>query len=231
MYLDLKKLKNRDKSLLMRNNYKIWKYNALNESAYFVIFQGFLESNILKEISGNAMKLYIYLGINSNNYEGIVWHSNKKIAKYFGKSERTIRTWMKELEDLKLIKRMRLDYDGIVYTYLQPYKNKEKNNDENIGIIYFNTSGFIVFQADSQRAKRIYRRETDISLYIENVGWVDGILQVINFNEQFFQHLLEGFIDLDNQSFNIEYLFNSYDNNYSFTLNKKDNMVLQAKII
>ena len=157
MQLDFKKLKNRDKSLLMRNNYKIWKYNALSESAYFIIFQGFLETNILKEISGNALKLYIYLGINSNNYEGIVWHSNKKIASYFDKSERTIRTWMKELEDLKLIKRMRLDYDGIVYTYLQPYKDKD-NNNENIGIIYFSSSGFIVFQEDNQRAKRIYQK-------------------------------------------------------------------------
>lgn len=230
MQLDFKKLKNRDKSLLMRNNYKIWKYNALSESAYFIIFQGFLETNILKEISGNALKLYIYLGINSNNYEGIVWHSNKKIASYFDKSERTIRTWMKELEDLKLIKRMRLDYDGIVYTYLQPYKDKN-NNNENIGIIYFSSSGFIVFQEDNQRAKRIYQKETHISVYIKEIGWIDGTIEVDNFNEQFFQHLLEGFIDLDDQSFDINYVFNSYDKKYSFKLDKKEDIILKAKMI
>ena len=121
-------LNNSEKSLIMRNNYKRWKLDALDESGYFTIFQGFLEGNKLNDISGNALKLYIYLGLNSNNLEGIVWHSNKKIANYFNKSERTIRTWMKELEDNRLIKRMRLKYDGPVYTYLQTYIYKYKDS-------------------------------------------------------------------------------------------------------
>lgn len=122
--MNFDRLKNSEKSLIMRNNYKRWKFDGLNEAGYFIIFQGFLETGKLKDISGNALKLYIYLGINSNNFEGIVWHSNERISKYFGKSERTIRTWMKELEDMNLLKRMRLKYDGNVYTYLQPYEFK-----------------------------------------------------------------------------------------------------------
>ena len=115
------RLRNIEKDLVYRNNYREWKLKALDEAGYFVIFQGFIEDRILQRISGNALKLYIYLGMHSNNYEGIVWHSNSTISKYFGKSERTIRGWMHELEEENLIKRMRLSYDGNVYTYLQPY--------------------------------------------------------------------------------------------------------------
>lgn len=122
--MEFKKLKNSKKSEIMKSNYKKWKLEALDESGYFIIFQGFLENGELKNISGNALKLYIYLGINANNLEGIVWHSNKKISNYFGKSERTIRLWMNELKERKLIERMRLKYDGNVFTYLKPYAYK-----------------------------------------------------------------------------------------------------------
>lgn len=119
-----RKLNNREKSELMKNNYSNWKKDSLKKGGYFIIFKGFLESDKLKIISGNSLKLYIYLGINSKNMTGEIWHSNESIAKYFKKSERTIRLWMKELEDLKLIKRMQLDFNGPAYTYLQTYENK-----------------------------------------------------------------------------------------------------------
>ena len=114
-------LSNEKKGIIMRTKYRRWKLDSLDEAGYFVIFQGFIENNILNKISGNALKLYIYIGMNSNNLEGVMWHSNRRIAEYFNKSERTIRTWMKELEILGLIKRMRLHFDGAMYTYLQPY--------------------------------------------------------------------------------------------------------------
>lgn len=113
---------NREKAHEMQDKYREWKIQSMRESGYFLIFQGFLDNDILRNISGNGLKLYLYLGIKSSNLEGVVWYSNEKIAKYFNKSERTIRTWMNELEKLKLIKRMRLDYDGNAYTYLIPYK-------------------------------------------------------------------------------------------------------------
>jgi DNA-binding Lrp family transcriptional regulator len=119
--VEFNNLNNEEKGLILRRNYKEWKLSSLDEAGYFIIFQGFSENGILRDISGNALKLYIYLGINSNNFEGVVWHSNSRIAKYFNKAERTVRTWMKELEDLNLIKRMRVKYDGEVYTYLKPY--------------------------------------------------------------------------------------------------------------
>lgn len=116
-----KNLNNKEKAVLFKENYKYWKESSLESNGFFVIFNGFMESGKLKKVSGNALKLYIYLGLNSKNYTGEVWHSNKTISKYFGRSERTIREWMKELEDLNLIKRMQLEFNGNSYTFLQPY--------------------------------------------------------------------------------------------------------------
>ncbi|MCU7757198.1 helix-turn-helix domain-containing protein [Bacillus cereus] len=114
-------LSNKKKAKLYKDNYKKWKEYSLNENGFFIIFSGFVEENKLKKISGNALKLYIYLGMYSKNMTGEVWHSTKTIANYFGKSERTIRGWMKELEDQHLIKRMRLEFDGQPHVFLQPY--------------------------------------------------------------------------------------------------------------
>lgn len=118
-----KQLSNPEKAKLYRSNYEIWKKHSLETNGYFVIFNGLIESEKLKKISGNALKLYIYLGIHSKNFTGEVWHSNKTISKYFGKSERTVRDWMKELEDLNLIRRMRLKYNGEPHVFLQPYES------------------------------------------------------------------------------------------------------------
>lgn len=227
MYREMNRLKNKEKALLMRNKYKFWKYDALDQSAYFIIFQGFLESGKLKDISGNALKLYIYLGINSNNYEGVVWHSNKKISEYFGKSERTIRTWMKELEDMNLIKRMRLEYDGIVYTYLQPYEHSYKK-ERKVGLLYFNSSGVLVFQEESGRSKNIYNEITRMSIYREHYGWIKGYLKINNFNSNFFKLLSDGFIDIDDEPINIEYRFESIDGMFILDFNMEKEIVINA---
>lgn len=116
------KIPNKDLSKLMKKNYEIWKQNGLANNGYFIIFDGFLENNKLRNISGGALKLYIYLGLNAKNMTGEVWHSIPRIAKYFGKSERTINNWIAELEKLNLIKRMQMEVNGVSYTYIQPYE-------------------------------------------------------------------------------------------------------------
>jgi len=168
-------LKNSHKSELLCSNYRRWKLDSLDEAGYFVIFQGFLESDLLNKISGNALKLYVYLGINSNNFEGIVWHSNYKIAQYFNKSERTIRTWMKELEDFELITRMQLKYDGNAYTYLLPYKSKYEETSRELaqGTITVTKENNLIVECDNQ----IRNISSGISLYIfdEYINeWVEG---------------------------------------------------------
>lgn len=108
-------------------NYNNWRKDSLSNTGYFVIFKGFKDTKKLKNISGNALKLYIYLGISSNTTTGEVWHSNEKIAKYFDRSERTIRLWMQELEELNLIKRFQLNFNEESHTFLQPYYNFTSN--------------------------------------------------------------------------------------------------------
>ena len=169
-------LSNRERSLILRRNYKTWKTVSLNNSGYFVIFQGFAEGNLLKELSGNALRLYIYLGLNSNNYEGIVWHSNDVIAKYFGKSQRTIRLWMKELEDKNLILRMRLKYDGNVYTYLKPYVSKIKPLAEELsGILFLNNYKELCFQGDNN-SFILDKSNYKIDIFLEDKEVIEGKL-------------------------------------------------------
>lgn len=113
-------MNNKNLANKLRENYGVWKSYSLEKENYFVIFNKFEKEKLLN-ISGNGLKLYIYLGINSNTYTGEVWHSNKTIAKYFNRSERTIRSWMKELENLNLIYRMQLNFNEESHTFLQPY--------------------------------------------------------------------------------------------------------------
>lgn len=127
----MKKKTNKQLAELYKNNYSEWKKSGLENEGYFIIFNSFQKNDKLKKISGNALKLYIYLGINSSNSTGETWHSNTSISKYFNKSERTIRNWMKELEDLNLIRRMQLDYNGPSHTFLQTYLlNNDRKKDE-----------------------------------------------------------------------------------------------------
>lgn len=114
---------NRNKSIMLKNNYLKWKKIKLDTSGYFIIFNDFLSPGLLKNISGNALKLYLYLGLHSNNLNGEVWHGVDKISKYFDKSDRTIRTWLRELQDIGLIYRMQLDFNGNSYNYLLPYNS------------------------------------------------------------------------------------------------------------
>lgn len=116
---------------MSKENYKVWKDNSLENAGYFVIFNGFLEQKMLKKISGNALKLYVFLGIKSDNYTGESFFSIQSIAKYFGKSERTISNWIAELEELKLIKRVQLKHNEVSHTFLQPYFSGRVRETEN----------------------------------------------------------------------------------------------------
>ena len=118
--MNKKNISNLELSRRLKENYSEWKDVSLRFENYFIIFNKFSNDKLLN-ISGNALKLYIYLGINSNTKTGEVWHSNKTIAEYFNKSERTIRSWMTELERMNLVYRLQLKFNEESHTYLQPY--------------------------------------------------------------------------------------------------------------
>ncbi|HCL4448355.1 TPA: helix-turn-helix domain-containing protein [Clostridium botulinum] len=115
-------LSNAKKSKLYIKNYSKWREkNKENHIGFFIVYTDFRDKQILKNINGNALKLYIFLGINSKNETGESWYTIEAISKYFGKSPRTISYWFEELERLNLIKRMQLEINGPSHTYLQPY--------------------------------------------------------------------------------------------------------------
>ncbi|RXY97530.1 hypothetical protein DMO16_24325 [Fictibacillus sp. S7] len=63
----------------------------------------------------------MYLGLMSGNETGKTWVTIDTMAKYFGKSKRTISVWLKELEKYKLVERMQMEPNGAAYTFLLPY--------------------------------------------------------------------------------------------------------------
>lgn len=113
---------------LNRNEYAKWKKDALSRFGYFPVFQPLKESFLLKNLSGNALKLYLYLGLMSDNTTGETWVSIETIARYFDKSKRTISDWIKELEKAGLIERMQLEQNGVSHTFLVPYGYGERHD-------------------------------------------------------------------------------------------------------
>lgn len=116
-----KNIPNYRQAEILESDYKTWKKSALEHGGYFPVFQPFKESFYLKNLSGNSVKLYLYLGLMSGNSNGKTWVSIDTMAKYFGKSKRTISQWLKELEEYKLVKRMQMEPNGVAYTFLIPY--------------------------------------------------------------------------------------------------------------
>lgn len=114
-------MSNKQKAEIMKKNYSIWKENSINESGFFVLFNGFVDSGLLRKINGNALKLYIFFGVKSDNSTGESFYSISSLAKYFKKSEKTISNWIKELERLNLICRLQLNYNQVSHTFLQTY--------------------------------------------------------------------------------------------------------------
>lgn len=102
------------------NRYSDWrKEQFYKNEGFFPVFNDF--RYLMRYLSPGAISLYIYLGLHSNYKTGEVFHSLGKIAIYFGKSTRTISNWMKELEDLNLIRREQFEMNKVSHTFLQPY--------------------------------------------------------------------------------------------------------------
>ena len=128
--------KNSNKQLAENNRkeYEEWKNLALDSFGFFPIFQPFKENFLLRKLSGNALRLYLYLGLMSGNQTGETWVSIETMSSYFRKSKRSISAWIKELEDAKLIERMQLELNGSSHTFLKPYGNIDDKNSRQKGL-------------------------------------------------------------------------------------------------
>lgn len=206
----------------LQYQYSEWKFKSMDESGYFLIFSGFKDNDILKKLSGNALKLYIYLGINSNNFSGTVWHSNKTIAKYFEKSERTIRSWMKELEEKNLIKRIRDGYDGIIYSILLPYdyKSKPKLKEKIIGVLS-NNNGNLNIKLNGKSIPISSGEYIEIFDYIEQ-KWIYGKI-IIERNK------LRNKLLMEYDPSNLIYTFVGLNNDEDYIKNINEGEFIKAK--
>lgn len=119
--MNFDQLPNYRKREILNKNYSSWKKGILKSEGFFPIFQSFKEEKFLKNLSGNALKLYLYMGLRSKNETGENWVTIDTMSKYFEKSPRTISNWIKELEDKRLIIRFQLESNGPAYTFLTPY--------------------------------------------------------------------------------------------------------------
>ena len=126
------KLSNRRMAQIYRQDFNKWKSDALDRYGYFPIFQPFKETFLLRNLSGNALRLYLYLGLVSGNKTGESWVSIDTMAKYFGKSNRTISSWLKELEEARLIVRMQFEPNNVAHTFVQPYGVHLKNDENSL---------------------------------------------------------------------------------------------------
>lgn len=115
----------------MDNKYYSWKLNNLkNPQGYFVIFNEFYNNDLLVDIPDNALRLYIYFGLNHYYKSNKVYYNQSitDISKYFNKSNRTINYWIQDLIDLNLIKRNRASIKDISNTEIIPYDLNLKDN-------------------------------------------------------------------------------------------------------
>ena len=115
----------RSKATHLRKEHSQWRdTNFSNKNGFFPIFYDFKE--LLPNLSGGSVSLFIYLGLHSNNQTGECFHSIDKISKFFNKSPRTISTWINELENAELIQRLQLEINGPAHTFIRPYTFNKK---------------------------------------------------------------------------------------------------------
>ncbi|WP_037285719.1 helix-turn-helix domain-containing protein [Saccharibacillus sacchari] len=105
----------------LRDDFGIWKRNVQEMNKPFFAIHTDFKQLFLKDISGGALKLYIYLGFHAKYYTGELWHTNEEISSFFEKDQRTITTWFKELEEIGLIFREQKGFRMKANTFLRPY--------------------------------------------------------------------------------------------------------------
>jgi len=105
----------------IRIEHKQWREKRRDQnSPFFMIYTDFKDI-YLKEISGGALKLYLYLGFHVNTFTGECWHSVDSIAEFFRNDPRTVKKWFEELEERGMVKRIQSGYKRIANTFLLPY--------------------------------------------------------------------------------------------------------------
>ncbi|MGE7219636.1 helix-turn-helix domain-containing protein [Priestia koreensis] len=105
----------------LRESYMYWRQDLQSLNKPFFMIPTDFKYLFLKDISGGALKLYIYLGFHSKFYTGESWHTIEEISAFLEKDPRTVSKWFKELEDLGLIFRGQDGFKRKANTFLKPF--------------------------------------------------------------------------------------------------------------
>lgn len=109
-----------DEDTVLKDYYGSWRvFNQNISEGYVALFNSF-KNNLLKELDGGALRLYIYFSLHANNSEGHSWHSIDTIANYFDVQTRTVDNWISILTEKGLIYRAKKSNKSYT-TYLLPY--------------------------------------------------------------------------------------------------------------
>lgn len=105
----------------MRDSYADWKEQIFTMNKPFFPIHTDFQDLFLKEISGPALKLYVFLGINSRYHTGESWFSSKEVSEFFDRDQRTVLNWFQELEKLGLIFREQKGFKMKANSFIRPY--------------------------------------------------------------------------------------------------------------
>lgn len=104
-----------------RKRHELWRAQMKAENTgFFPVFSADFKP-YLDRLSGNALKLYLFLGFHIDNKTGECTVSLEHIAHHFGAKMRTVQGWMQELTDAKLVARVQTGYRNKSRTFFLPY--------------------------------------------------------------------------------------------------------------
>ena len=133
---------------------------------------------------------------------------------------------MKELEDMNLIKRMRLEYNGNVFTYLQPYRYKldykaisEMNYIQ--GYLFLDEVGGIYIKGDHIIIPILRSMYIEIFNEVDN-KWEKGKIQIRRYDSEI--------VNEEGVDKKIKYIFQTFDGLLSKNINKKDKLKARVYI-
>lgn len=105
----------------LKESYSVWREETKEINKPFFMIHNDFEHLFLKDISGGALKLFVYLGFRSKYQTGESWESIETVSSFFGKDPRTVSKWFAELENIGLIVRKQKGFKMTATTFLRPY--------------------------------------------------------------------------------------------------------------
>lgn len=104
-----------------KEEYAAWKKELQEINKPFFMIPSDFQHVFLKDISGGALKLFLFLGFHSKYHTGESWYTVEQVGAFFKKDPRTVANWFKELDDKGLIFRGQKGIMMKANTFLKPY--------------------------------------------------------------------------------------------------------------